>query len=703
MADDIIKDAVERFEESQEGSAHIRADGRDDIEFGRLAKQWPDQIKKQRELEGRPCLTINRLPSFIRQVVNDARQNNPSIKVTPAEDGDVDTAEVIGGLIKSIERRSNAPVAYDTALENAVSNGFGFFRVTTDYVDQYSFDQEAKIERISNPFSVHWDTNSTAFDASDWEYGFVSDFLTKDEFARKYPKAAPVSFDAGSDEGMADWVDGEKIRVAEYWLREASEKKLLLMSDGSVMREDEIPSDVKEFLSAQGIVPVQDRMATVYTVKQRIITAQEILDEKDWPGTMIPICPVWGEEIVFDGRRHFRSLIRDARDPQAMFNFWRSSSTEMVALAPRAPWLVEEGGIPRGHEEAWRTANTRSHAYLVYTRGGAAPQRQPFPSVPAGAIQEALNAADDMKAIMGIYDASLGARSNETSGKAILARQREGDVSTFHFIDNLSRAIAYCGRVLVEIMPSIYSQRQAIQILGEDDAPKMIKLGEANADGKIYNLDVGRYDVSVKTGPSFTTQREEATQAITEIMRAVPSAAPVLGDMLLRNMDWPGADVVSKRLKMLLPKPIQEAEAEETMAGLPDEAKGLVAQAKMQIEQLQGQLQQMQQEAAPEMQKNKLEAAKAAASGEIEQQRLAFEVQKHQDQMQLETAKSVNETRKLNLEEQRLALEAQQVAQQAELDRATFAAGQRDKQMAMAHEMSEGEGEEAAQSLQDNR
>jgi len=579
----VIQEALERFRESEDGTSFSRTAAHEDIKFARLGEQWPDNVKKSRQEEGRPCLTINKLPSFIRQVVNDSRQNKPAIAVHPVDNGaDKDTAEVIGGLIRAIER-NGADVAYDTAIDHAASGGFGFFRIGIDYCHEDSFDMEARIERIANPLMVHWDPTSTMFDASDWGFGFISDLLSEEEFEAKYPKADKVSFEGDAKDIMGLWLQDEKIRVAEYWLREEKERTIYQLSNGQVVRKDQFTDEIKALLELQGVKVQRERLSKYYEVTRRVMSGVEVLKEEPWPGSSIPICPVWGEEIMVDGKRHFRSMIRDAKDPQTMFNFWRSATTELVALAPRAPWVGPKGFVPKGQEAKWQTANNRSHAYLEYepSPNGAAPRREAFAGVPAGALQEALNASDDMKAIIGIYDASLGARSNETSGRAILARQKEADVSNFHFIDNLSRAIQYAGRVLVEIIPSVYSARQTVRILGDDMKEKVIKLtteGQgsygsqpqpANGEERLYDLSIGKYDVTVKTGPSFSTQREETRETLIEIMKQIPGAAPILGDVLMEAMDFPGADVVAKRLKALLPPQIAAMESGQPMPQQP--------------------------------------------------------------------------------------------------------------------------------------
>jgi hypothetical protein len=563
----VLHEAKARFEQSRESAGFNHAAAEECIRFARLADQWPDHIRRQREAEGRPCLTINRLPAFIRQVVNDARQNKPGIRVTAAESGDRATADVIQGIVRHIERASGADVAYDTAIDHAVTGGFGFFRVSIDYAHADSFDMEARIERVPNPLMVHWDTTSTMFDASDWDFAFISEYLTEDQFEARYPDAEPVSFEGADADRVDTRTDGDDVRVVEYWSRERKARQLLQIRlfDGSVrtIRQEDLERAIQEGAVLPGAFEVlKAREAEYHVVTRRVLSGAAVLEEDEWPGSMIPICPVWGDEVILDGRRHFRSMVSDAMDPQRMFNFWRTSTTEVVALAPKAPWVGPKGFVPRGHEEKWASANARSYAYLEYepVPGLPAPQRQAFAGVPAGAMQEALSAADDMKAITGIYDAALGARSNETSGRAILARQREADTANFHFIDNLSRAIRYCGRVLVEIIPHLYSGREAARILGEDGKEAVVRLAQSgqgttlNDDGEpvIYDLSVGHYDVDIDSGPSYATQREEAREVIVELIRSLPGAAPYMADILFRNMDFQGADELAERAKLLM-------------------------------------------------------------------------------------------------------------------------------------------------------
>ena len=679
-SDTIIKDAIEEFEDSEQASSFNRANYQKDTSFARGSKQWPEAVEKQRIQEARPVLTINKLPALIRSVVNESKQNKPAIEVAPVDNGaDVNTAQIINGIIRSIERNSNAQVAYGTAVDQAVTGGFGFFRIDIDYAHQDSFDLQAQIKRIPNALSVHWDTSSSEFDASDWRYAFISDHLSKEEYKKLYPDASMIAWDSadiGGDTG--NWLDDDQIRVAEYFKRVEKMRKLYRFSvpnpetgksDVQTATENQmemlataffesqgvdVPNTnesglVEAFVQASGIQINAERDSTYFEVMRYIINSVEVLEEEKWPGMCIPICPVWGDESYQDGKRVFKSLISDAKDSQAMFNFWRSATTELVAPAPKTPWVGPKGFIPKGHESKWASANTRSHAYLEYDpASGGAPQRQAFASVPAGAMQEAMNSNEDMQAITGIYPSSIGARSNETSGKAILARERQGDVSNFHFIDNLSRAIQYAGKILVDIIPSVYSERETIRILGEDQAEEVVQLTQEaggsleegmTGDKKLYNLSVGRYDVTVKTGPSFSTQREETRETLIELMRAVPGAAGVVGDALLEHMDFQGADRIAKRLKAMLPENIRSLEDEKISGSDNPEAAALQAQLDQGRQQMQ-QMQQQGQALTKELEQVKNDKSADAQLKQVEAQLKGKELELKELEMQIKLAEA---------------------------------------------------------------
>jgi hypothetical protein len=564
MSEDVLKEAKEAFRQCEEREAENRKEALDDLRFARLGEQWHERTRRQRDLERRPYLTVNRLPAFIRQVVNDARQNKPQIVCHPADSAaDPQTGEILNGLIRQIEANSRADHAYDTALECAVTMGFGWFRINTAYACDDAFDLDLVIERIANPFSVWGDPHSTAADSADWNLGFVTELMTRAAFEARYKGAEAVDWTSGAYGGLeSPWMDGEEVRVAEYWTRAESRRRVLMLSNQEVIGAD-VYALRKGELDALGLSVIGEREVRSHAVRQRILTGAEVLEERDWPGRYIPIVPVYGEEVNVEGRRRLRSLVRDAKDPQRMLNYWRTASTELVALAPKTPFIGPRGAFTSDVDK-WTSSNSESHAFIEYD-GPTPPERQPFAGPPAGALQEAINASDDMKAVIGLFDASLGAQGNETSGRAILARAREGDVSTFHFIDNLSRAIEHGGRILLDLIPKVYSGPRMVRVLGpEGQRLPPVRIGPASTAGaapqggpsgveRVYDLGLGKYDLTVETGPSFTTRREEAANQMIELMRANPAVAPLIGDLLAKNLDWPGADEIARRLQALLP------------------------------------------------------------------------------------------------------------------------------------------------------
>lgn len=593
---EVHKQALKDFKLCVDAEADNRNEALDDLKFARLGEQWPDDVIQKRKLEGRPCMTYNRMPTFIRKVVNDGRQNKPSIKVHPCDDSaDTQTAEIINGIIRNIENSSNSEVAYDTALDFAASCGIGYLRVDVQYSHDDAFDLDIFIERISNPFTVYGDYRATSADSSDWNIAFVVDAIDEKEYKKRYGDKAKVSFDSDAYIGMPDeWRDGDKVIVAEYWVRKETENEIAKLSDGRIVDVEWLNAEVdglkgttnKDALAQYNVRVISTRKATSYEVCQYIMSGAEILEENDWVGKYIPIIPVYGEELNIEGKRHFRSLIRDAKDAQRNFNYWRTTTTEMVALAPKAPFIGAVGQFDTDADK-WAAANAENAAYIEYdiVPGAPPPMRQGFAGVPAGALQEALNAADDMKSIIGIYDASLGARSNETSGRAINARRAESEVSTYHFIDNQARAIKHTGRIILDLIPHIYNKARIVRVMGEDKKTQTVPVNQPQQqqDGtsQVYDLTVGKYDLTVNVGLGFQTKREEAAYGMTELVRSYPMAAPIIAPHLAEAQDWPGADKIAEELRMLSPQAQQ---------GNPQ-----VQQAEQAIQQLQAQLQQAQQ------------------------------------------------------------------------------------------------------------
>ena len=605
-SEDKLKDIREAFKVCEEAEAENRHQAMDDLEFGRQGIQWPEEVKRQRELDRRPCLTVNRMPTFIRQIVNDARMNKPAIKVHPVDsNADVETAKVLNGLIRQIEVSSSADAAYATAIDDAVSMGFGYFRVDIDFARDDTFERDIKIDRIMNPFSVYRDPRSTAVDSSDWNMCFVTELLTHDEFEASYPNAEKTDFESQSFEQRDNlWYTSDTVRVAEYWSREEVDREIILMTDGQILDADVFETQ-RDIMEMSGIMPVQSRMTKTMKVKQCVVTGSEILSEIEWAGKYIPIVPVYGEEVVVGENRNFHSLIHFAKDSQQMYNFWRTAAAELVALAPKAPWIGPVGAF-NTDQAKWSSANSTNHAFLEYD-GGQPPQRQAFAGVPAGAIQEALNSSDDMKSVIGMFE-NVGNMGQEVSAKALAASQRRGDIGTYHFVDNLSRAIRHAGRIIVDLIPSVYTEARVLRILGDDDAPQTAMVNqmtqmEGEPEPRIYDLTTGKYDVVVKLGPSFTTQRQEAADQMMLLVQQFPQAAPIIGDLIAKNLDWPGAEEMAERLQKMLPSALQGADPEKE-------------QMKAQLTEATAIIQQLQADRTIFEQKNQIDASELALKAE---------------------------------------------------------------------------------------
>lgn len=625
---DTLKEALEEFELCAEAEQDNRRAALEDIKFTFLDEQWLEADKKNRERDRRPCLTINKTRQFVKQVVNSGRRNKPSIKVHPADsNADPKTAEVINGLIRNIEYTSNADVAYDTGFEFAVAGGFGYWRISADYACDDSFDMDLRIDRIANPFAVYGDYMSTAADSSDWNRAYITDPISRKEFETRWKGADKVDWQMGPYADLpTNWKNDERIIIAERWTRSEVTKKIIKLSDGRVVQADwymgKVPGEQSlknsDILSAMGIEVTGERDTKSYKVKQQIMTGAEILETNEWLGKYIPLVPVYGEELNIEGKRHFRSLIRSGKDAARAFNYWRTVTTELIALAPKTPFIGKVGQFDTDADK-WASANVQSHAYIEYddVQGAPPPQRQPFAGVPAGPLQEAMNASDDMKAIYGMYDASMGARSNETSGVAINQRKQQGDNSNFHFVDNQARAIGHTGRILIDLIPHYYSQERVIRVMGADSKPKNVQITSQQVDGtqEMYNLALGKYDLTVDTGPGFATQREEAAYQMTEFIRAFPAAAPIIGDLLAKNQDWPEADEIAKRLQALLPPQVngqnpQVQQLQQVLQQTQQQGEQAMQQLRAEVEKLNGELRAANQDRAIDGQKLDLDRRK---------------------------------------------------------------------------------------------
>jgi hypothetical protein len=589
---DVLATARARLDLAMSALSESREDEIDDLKFYAGSPdnhwQWPSDVLATRgavqgqTINARPCLTINKLPQHVRQVTNDQRQNRPGAKVIPVDDkADVEIADIFNGMIRHIEYISDADVAYDTACENQVSYGEGYIRLLTEYCDDNTFDQDIKIGRVRNSFSVYMDPTIQDPTGADAKYCFVTEDLTKAEYARLYPDAAPIttlqSLGVG-DQSISNWLNEDTIRIADYYYVDY-DRATLNLYPGNATAFVGTPED-KQLKAFYG-KPLKSRESDRPKVKYCKINGYEILSENEWAGKWIPVIRIVGNEFEVDGRLYVSGLVRNAKDAQRMYNYWVSQEAEMLALAPKAPF-IGYGGQFEGYENQWKTANTTNWPYLEVnpdvTDGQGAvlplPQRAQPPMASSGLLQAKAGASEDIKSTTGQYNASLGMGSNERSGKAILARQREGDVGTYHYGDNLARGVRHIARQLVDLIPKIYDTQRIARIIGEDGETKMVKINPDQAEPvnkivdqqgvvleKIYNPGVGKYDVVATTGPGYATKRQEALEAMAQLLQGNPQLWQVAGDLFVKNMDWPGAQEMAKRFaKTIDPKLMSDGE-----------------------------------------------------------------------------------------------------------------------------------------------
>ena len=598
MADDynsLIQEAQDFLKLANEADTMNRQNALEDLKFGG-GDQWPVELQNSRNLESRPVITVNKVDNYCRQVANQQRQQRPRIKVhaTNTHDDMID-AQVIQGIIRHIEVNSNADHAYDNAFEYAVRMGWGYVRVRTDYVSEDSFDQEIYIDPVDNPFTVYYDPNSIAPDGSDADRCLITTMVSKQSFRKMYPEAddGGTSFtQRGTGDSQSEWITKEDIRIAEYFYTVREKAKLYLLSDGSATFADD--KDFFNRLAAYGITVESERDSYKKTIKYAKMTAVEILEERDWAGKYIPIVPVYGRHLVVGDKRHKFGMIRYAKDPQRMYNFWQTAITEGVALAPKAKWLIAEGQ-DEGHENDWAAANIKSFPLLRYKqtdiegRPAPVPTRiQPEPPQ-TGVMAAAAGVNDDIKSIMGIFDpAQLG--QGNISGKALNGQQQQVDLTNFDYYDNLTRTIAHIGKICLDLIPKIYDTERVMRIIGDDGKPELLTINQRDAVGRVLNdVTVGQYDVVMETGPGYDSKRQESVASMMQIIGADPTLMKTAGDLMFRNMDFPGADVIADRLAAI--NPLAQIEKNDD---IPPIVQMKLKQAEEQVKQMTQKMQAME-------------------------------------------------------------------------------------------------------------
>jgi len=558
----IIDQAMKDYDLAFTAESRNRIDMVEDLRFAAL-DQWPDDVKNSRK--NRPMLTLDHIGQSIRKVVGNIRQNMPSIKVDPIDDGaDKDTADVLEDLTRQIEQSSNARNAYINAATFQVKMGYGVWRVGTVENQDDIFDQDIVINPVKNPFAVYFDPDAINPQKDDGRFVIVSVTMSEEKYKRDFGGEIPTSRDGqGIGEQWERWYSPDSVRIAEYYVKKKEKKQLTQLSNGMVLDSDSITEEDIASYQQQGITPVKTREVKQDVIHYYKLSAHKVHEHKVWAGKYFPLVPVYGEEENIEGEVEYRGIVRAAKDPQRMYNYWNTAAAETIGLQPKAPWLVTADQI-KNYKEFWEVANDENLAYLPYEPDGAAPppQRVSPPTMQTGFLQQAQVSAQDIQQTTGVFEASTGELPSQRSGKAVIALQQEADLGTSLFMDKLASAIQHTGKIIISLIPTIYDTQRIVRLRGEDDGVKFVEINKPiltpNGQQIQNDLTRGKYDVRVGVGPSFRTRRIEAANSMVELARVFPQILQVAGDLVAKNLDWPGADEMAERLKKLLPPGIAD-------------------------------------------------------------------------------------------------------------------------------------------------
>ncbi len=555
----LIEEVRSRMRDSGLSEHDERTAGLDDLKFKKGGlNQWPDEIiaHRQKKDVNLPMLTINKLPTFCDQVIGDARQNKITIKIraTTNDEENKDAAKIREGLIRSIQEQSNADIAYQTAEQGAVDSGRGVFSVSIVDNDQNPFVRDLLIDKVSNSYSHYFDPKYHASGKErDRRYHIVTEMVSRGEYKIRYPGKTPMKMESSVGDNEIWWAKEDEVRIADYWVKRPDKKTIYLLDDGRIV-DGEKWQKIQDELEPVEIAPqvVDEKETDSFKLLLYKVDGQQILDGPfKWDGRYIPHIPVWGKEINIEGKRDLRGVIRNAKDPQKIYNFQRTAETINVALQQIPPTDVTPKMI-KGHEAQWKSDAPMK--YRLFNPDPAIPggpnQNSP-PQASSGNLQLTQIADQELKDTTGIQKSGIGQESSAgSSGKKEALLQKEGDVGNYEYHDNLARSIKQCGRVLLDLLPTIYDTERTVLILGEDNAEKYEVLNEQQSDGKIGNdMSVGQYRVVVTVGPSYTTQRQETLENLSNLSKNVPLIRELAPDMIVKNMDFVGADEVIDRIR----------------------------------------------------------------------------------------------------------------------------------------------------------
>lgn len=677
----ILAQAKRRYKECEDhwSDHHRKTTELFQFTFG---EQWTYAARQSYENAGFAAMTSNRLPTFLRQITNELLKNTPEGQVDPRDDGDEKKAEVVGDLIRAIQEDSKAKVSYAKAAEHAAISALGYWRVLSKFKDLKSFDKILCIESIQDPNTVMLDPNHKGLCGEDSEFAFISAAISQDEYRQKYSKTKlrRMMDGAETEEDIKDvswhaafkqWNSNKQVIILEYYFKDYQKKSLYELQSvesGEVFIRDFLP---KEEIQAGLVQLIDERTIDEPIIRWVKMNDIEILESTEWPGEFIPVVAVKADEAWIEGKRKLMGAIEPAIEAQVELNYAKSWRAKLLQMAPTAP-MVGTAEQFAGFEQDWANANVSNVAFLKYNHvEGVNPPSRDGSEAPIQSASVLVQGAEqDLQKIFGVFDPDHQQQGPE-SGKAILARQSQSYNSNYHFYENLARSIEHTICILVQAIPVVYDNSRTEQILAEDGKKRTVSLNTPNEQGVLeYDLTVGEYTVSIQSGPSFGTKRQETAEAGMTLMEVYPAAAPAIADLIVRSMDWPGAQQMADSMEAMVPPQVLAARKTD-----PSQAAAMVPKLQAQLQAAQTQIQEISAHLTEataklndkstdlqiEVMKSKDDEHKVNSDSQVKMAQLALEEKKITAELMIREQELRLAIEELNLEREKLSLGAVKV------------------------------------------
>lgn len=517
--------------------------------------QWePDIVQK---MSGRPRYTFDKCNPVVDSIAGEMEQADFAIKVRPAGgEASQDLAQIYDGMIRNIESMSNATHVYNASGRKMVAAGFDAWRVTHEWGETDSFEQDLFIRKIANAVDRVWfDVGAEMQDMSDANHAWVLQALTKEEYKDRFPDGSMMS--VGEDkQNNVYYYKADLIIVGELLYKEHIEKELVLMSNNAVYEVDDKFESVVEELAAEGITEQRRRTRDSHIVKSRLFDGKEWLTEaKETVFDYIPVIPIYGNFDISEDKVTYRGAVNHLMDAQRVYNYAQSRAIEEGALAPRKKvWMTREQAA--ADTDTLQTMNTNADPVQLYTHVTENPQPYEIngPQINPGLQQTASDMSANIVQSSGIFAANQGNAPNQ-SGYAIELQQNKGDTSTIKYFGAREVATTHTGRIITNAIPRVYDTPRTVRILGEDGTSKMEKINDQVLDNEtqkmvsLNDLRKGKYDVTMDIGPAFKNRQQETARAFLELAGIDPTIIQQGKDIWLNNITVPGMKQMAERAR----------------------------------------------------------------------------------------------------------------------------------------------------------